>query len=271
MSLSATGIIGCGAMGSALLRGLAASGEIAPADLWIYDLERRKLDDLSTELGVRPAAGPEQIFKQCRYIYVALKPQDIEKGVLEWAGFFQGAEHLLISLAAGVTIHFYEERLPAGSRVIRLMPNTPCLIGEGAIAMSVGQKVSSKDAGEVKKMLKHLGLLVPVAEEKMDAVTALSGSGPAYVYLFIEALIDAGVNAGLARDTAAALVQQTVLGATLMAREGGLHPAELRNAVTSPGGTTAAALAVLEEGAFRGNLIGAIKAAALRAGELNRE
>ncbi len=271
MGLSAAGIIGCGAMGTALVRGMIASGEILPADLWIYDLDRPKLNDLSSELGVQPAADPEQLFKRCRHIFVAVKPQDVDAAAGAWANLIRPAGHLLISLAAGVTIKFYEERLPAGSKVIRLMPNTPCLIGEGAVAMSTGKAVNPDEAGEIRKLLGHLGLIIPVPEQMMDAVTGLSGSGPAYVYLFIETLIDAGVNVGLSRETAASLTVQTVLGAARMVRESGSHPVELRNDVTSPAGTTAAALEVLESGRFRGDLIRAVKAAAQRAGELNRE
>lgn len=271
MGLSGIGIIGCGAMGTALARGMIASGEIVPADLWIYDLDRKKIDNLSNELGVQTASSPEQLLQHCRYIFVAVKPQDVAAATGAWANLFQPAGHLLISLAAGVTIKFYEERLPAGSKIIRLMPNTPCLIGEGAIAMSAGKAVNPDEAAEVRKLLGHLGLIVPVHEKLMDAVTGLSGSGPAYVYLFIEALIDAGVTVGLNRETAAALAVQTVLGAARMVLESGRHPVELRNAVTSPAGTTAAALAVLESGCFRGDLIKAVKAAAQRSGELNRE
>lgn len=271
MALSATGIIGCGAMGAALLRGLMASGNSAAKDLWIYDLDRHKLDNLSGESGFKVAESPGQLFGRCRYIFVAVKPQDISAAVGGWADLFMPDGQLLISLAAGITIKFYEERLPAESKVIRLMPNTPCFIGEGAIAMSAGKAVTGEEAGEVRALLGRLGLVIPVDEEMMNAVTGLSGTGPAYVYLFIEALIDAGVNVGLSRDTAAALVMQTVIGAAGMARKSGRHPAELRNDVTSPAGTAAAALTVLESGRFRNNLIQAVEAATQRAGELNRE
>ncbi len=271
MNLNALGIIGCGAMGTALLRGMITSGESDPADIWIYDHDRQKIDDLSLELGVPKAEAPEELFQNCRYIFVAVKPQDISTAVMEWAKLFKQDSHLLISMAAGITIKFYEARLPIGSKVIRLMPNTPCLIGEGAIAMSSGKAVTPAEAGEVKRLLEHLGLIIPVAERLMDAVTGLSGTGPAYVYLFIETLIDAGVNVGLSRDSAAALAIQTVIGSAQMVRGSGRHPAELRNDVTSPAGTSAAALAALESGGFRNNLIRAVQVAAQRAGELNRE
>ncbi len=271
LNLPVIGIIGCGAMGTALIRGLIASGEMDPENLWIYDLDSNKMEELSVELGVMPAADGEQLFQKCRYIVVAVKPQDILTSSAEWAKFFQPEEQLLISLAAGITIKFYEVRLPAGSKIIRLMPNTPCLVGEGAIAMSCGKEVTPEEAGEVKKLLSHLGLIITVEEKLMDAVTGLSGTGPAYVYLFIEVLIDAGVNIGLSRRNAADLVIQTVIGAAQMVRESGRHPAELRNDVTSPAGTSAAALAVLESGRFRSSLIGAVQTAVQRAGELKYE
>lgn len=265
----AAGIIGCGVMGTALGRRLIASGEIIPANLWLFDMDRQKLNDIASELGAEPAENLEQLFQQCRNIFVAVKPQDVKSAAGGWAELFQPAVHLLISLAAGVTIGFYEEHLPAGSKVIRLMPNTPSLIGEGAVAMSTGKAVTSQEAAEIGKLLGCLGLVVPVDEQNMDVVTGLSGSGPAYVYLFIETLIDAGVNLGLSRETAAALAVQTVLGAARMVRESGRHPVELRNDVTSPAGTTAAALEALETGRFRGALLRAVKAAAQRSGELS--
>ena len=163
---------------------MTASAGIAPGDLWVYDPDRQKLEDLAGELGVQQAAGPEQLFKQCRCIFAAIKPQDIAAAAAEWASFFLPKRHLLVSLAAGITIKFYEERLPAGSRIIRLMPNTPCLIGEGAIAMSTGKAVGKEETLEARELLGHMGLVVPLAERLMDAVTGLSGSGrPMYIYL----------------------------------------------------------------------------------------
>lgn len=268
MNLAPIGVAGCGAIGTALVRRMIASAKIAPGDLWVYDPDRQKLADLACELGVQQAAGPEQLFQHCRCIFAAIKPQDIAAAAAEWASCFQPKRHLLISLAAGIALKFYEERLPAGSRIIRLMPNTPCLIGEGAIAMSAGKAVGEEEALAAGELLSHMGLVVSLPERLMDAVTGLSGSGPAYVYLFIEVLIDAGVNMGLSRKIAEALAVQTVLGAARMVQESGAHPVELRNAVTTPAGTTAAALAVLEAGCFRSNLIQAVKAAAQRSEEL---
>ncbi len=271
MAQQGIGIIGCGAMGTALARGIAASGRCTPADIRVYDVRKRFAEAAAGKFGLQAAAGLEELFERSRYLFVAVKPQDVAAAVDSWKGLFRPERHLLISLAAGVTVKFYEKRLPAGSKVIRLMPNTPCLIGEGAVAMSAGSKVDSAEAAAVERLLSGLGLTLTVPEGLMDAVTGLSGSGPAYLYLFAEALIDAGVNAGLNREIAAALAIQTLVGASRMLRESGRSPAELRHAVTSPAGTTAAALEVLEKGSFRGNLIAAVQAAAGRAGELSHE
>ena len=268
---SGIGIIGCGAMGAALARGIASSGAVDPADIRIYDRDKQRAAAVAGEWGLRVAAGPEELLQKSGYLFVAVKPQDVAASVNSWKEFFQPGAHLLVSLAAGVTIKFYRELLPAGSKIIRLMPNTPCLIGEGAIAMSAGSAVSAGEAAEIKELLGHLGLTLAVPERLLDAVTGLSGSGPAYLYLFVEALVDAGVNAGLDHETASQLAVQTVLGAARMLKESGRSPAELRREVTSPAGTTAAALAALENRSFRSSLITAVKAAVERAGELKLE
>jgi pyrroline-5-carboxylate reductase len=271
MALSGIGIIGCGAMGSALLRGIAVSRGTPAADILVYDLNKKRAESAAGPVGAGVAADTGEMLQRCRCIFLAVKPQDAAAVVEPWGKTFQPRDHLLISLVAGVTIKFYERLLPGGSKIIRLMPNTPCLIREGAVALSAGSAVSAEDLAGVRLLLGGLGLTMVVPEKLMDAVTALSGSGPAYLYLFAEALIDGGVNAGLDRETASALALQTILGAARMLKECDRSPAELRHDVTSPAGTTAAALAVLEKRSFRGSIIDAVAAAAERAGELNRE
>ena len=270
MGSFAAGIIGCGVMGAALARRLAASGKIAPPELWLFDVEGQKSAAVAMELGAKAATEPEALFRQCRYIFVVVKPQDVKAAASGWAELFQPPGQLLISLAAGITTRFYEALLPEGSKVIRLMPNTPCLIGEGAVAMSAGKAVTPQEAAEVEDLLRCLGLVVPVPEQAMDAVTALSGSGPAYVYLFIETLIDAGVNWLEPRHRQGA-------GRADCSRGGADGPgqqpppcgtAQRRDLAR---GTTAAALEVLDGGRFRGDLISAVKAAARRAGELSHD
>jgi pyrroline-5-carboxylate reductase len=254
-------------MGSAMARGITKQGGISPARVRVYDINEERSKRLNRELGVVAVDSPAEMIPFCRHILIAVKPQDIE-GLL---GSLQGLvrpEQLVTSIAAGISTQTLQDALSPGCKVIRLMPNTPCLIGEGAIAMSAGKGVSEAEREEVMHLLKPLGLTIQVPEKLLDAVTGLSGTGPAYVFLFVETLIDAGVTVGLNRDVASKLVVQTVIGAARMLQENNIHPAELRNNVTSPAGTTCAALQVLEETGFRSSMIKAVIEASRRAGEL---
>jgi pyrroline-5-carboxylate reductase len=177
---------------------------------------------------------------------------------------------LLISIAAGVTIAKLEQGLPAGARVIRVMPNTPALVGAGASAFALGKSATPADGELAAKLLAAVGVAMPVKESLLDAVTGLSGSGPAYVYQFIEALSDGGVAAGLPRDIATRLAAQTVLGGAKMVLETGQHPGALKDQVTSPGGTTIEGLHELEKGQFRGVVISAVRAATEKSRQLGR-
>lgn len=265
------GIIGCGAIGSALAGGIVEKGVEDPADVRVLDIDPARIEKLVNKLKVQPAAGTGDIFANCTYIFIAVKPQDVESALREFQPLVQ-PHHVIISAAAGISTTFIESRLPAGSKVIRIMPNTPCLIGQGAVAVSSGGAVTGSEIDNVEKLLEPLGLTVSIPEHLMDAVTGLSGTGPAYVFLFIESLIDSGVMMGLSRDVASRLTIQTIIGATmLLLQENGIHPAELRYNVTSPGGTTCAAIEVLEEKGFRNCLTKAVTAATLRAGEFKRD
>jgi pyrroline-5-carboxylate reductase len=176
----------------------------------------------------------------------------------------------ILSVAAGITIGFIAERLPAKARIVRAMPNAPALVLAGAAAIAKGEHATAEDLQIAEAMFGAVGKAVVVEEKHLDAVTGLSGSGPAYVFLFIEALADAGVKMGLARDVAGLLAAQTVLGAAKMVLESGRHPAELKDMVASPGGTTIAGLYALERGGLRGILIEAVEAATIRSRELGR-
>ena len=261
------GLIGCGAMGSAIARGMINKGGVEPVAVQVYDVKRERSEKLAQGLQLVAAPDLAAMIPCCRHIIIAVKPQDMA-ALLKAIAPLVKPHQLITSIAAGITIQFIASLLPPGSKVIRLMPNTPCLVGEGAIAISSGAGVSAAEEEEVSALFRPLGLVVPVGEHLMNAVTGLSGSGPAYVFLFVEALIDAGVNVGLPREVASALVVQTVFGAAQMLRESKQHPAELRNAVTSPAGTTSAALQVLEEAGVRGSLGKAVMQAFRRAGEL---
>ena len=179
-----------------------------------------------------------------------------------------GKSHLVISIAAGIPIPFIEDRLRKGVRVIRVMPNTPALVGEGMTALAAGSAATEADLAEARRIFDAVGLTVVVKEELMNAVTGLSGSGPAYVFIMIEALSDAGVRMGLSRDIALKLSAQTLLGAARLCLQAGKHPGELKDMVTSPAGTTIAGIKALEEGKIRATLIAAVEAATLRAKEL---
>ncbi len=261
------GLIGCGAMGSALAKGMIERGGIEPASVYMYDLNEERKNTLASEFNAVPAASLDEFIPQCRYIFIAVKPQDTE-GLLYSIKPMVQQDQIYISIAAGITINFIESCLFSGTKIVRLMPNTPCLIGEGAIVISTGDAVTDQDREEVEELLKPLGITIRLPESLMDAATGLSGTGPAYVYLFIETMIDAGVSIGIRRDVASKLVIQNVIGAAKMLDDNTQHPAELRNIVTSPAGTTSAAMLILEESGFRSCLIKAVREATKRSEEL---
>ena len=267
MEKEAIGIIGCGAMGSALAKGMTKAGGLDPAALFLFDLSEMRQQQLATELNSNSARHLADFIPLCRYIFIAVKPQDTE-GLLYTIKNLVQPDQIIVSIAAGITIGFIESCLPSGTKTIRLMPNTPCLIGEGAIVISTGEAVTEDERRKVEKLLKPLGLTIRLPESLMDAATGLSGTGPAYVYLFIETMIDAGVSVGIRRDVASKLVIQNVIGAARMLEKSSHHPAELRNLVTSPAGTTSSALLVLEESGFRSCLIKSIREATRRSEEL---
>lgn len=269
MGTDMIGLIGCGEMGSALARGMVKAKVISPSAVFVYDLNKERESLLATELKSNAAETLEQMVPYCRFLFIAVKPQDAG-GLLESIKNLVYPEQIVISIAAGITVGFIEKHLPEGTKVIRLMPNTPCLIGEGAVVISTGNTVTDEERKEVERMLESLGLVVRFPESLMDAATGLSGTGPAYVYLFIETMIDAGVAVGIRRDVASKLVIQNVIGAARMLEQNVHHPAEMRNIVTSPAGTTSSAMLVLEESGFRSCLIKAVIAATKRSKELLR-
>jgi pyrroline-5-carboxylate reductase len=222
---------------------------------------------LATETRVTVFESNLDVAKSSDVLVLAVKPQNMRQ-VLDELRPAVTADHLVISIAAGITIDSIVQGLGPSSRVVRVMPNTPALVGEGASAYALGPNVGSDDQAVVKAFLDCVGHAVCVGESQLDAVTGLSGSGPAFVYLMIEALSDGGVRAGLPRDVATLLAAQTVLGAAKMVRETGQHPGVLKDQVASPGGTTIAGLHALERSGFRGALIDAVLAATGRSAEL---
>jgi pyrroline-5-carboxylate reductase len=255
-------LLGGGRMGEALLGGLLASGSPTPAEVAVVELDVARRDHLAERFpGVTVLEHPAA----CEGLIVATKPADVGPAVAAAAAV--GVARI-VSIAAGVTTHSIESAAGADVAVVRAMPNTPALVGVGAAAIAAGRYAHEADLAWAEAVLGAVGTVVRVPESSLDAVTGLSGSGPAYVFLVAEALIDAGVNAGLTRDTADALVRQTLLGAATLLAQGGEGPEALRAAVTSPGGTTAAGLRVLEERATRAALIDAVAAATARSVEL---
>ncbi len=262
-------VIGAGVMGSALMRGLLQSGTMTADQIVAADIDERRLSDAAS-LGVTTTTDNKWAVAQSDLVLLCVKPQVMDEVLADIAPAIEPKRHCVISIAAGIPIAHMESRLPDGTPVVRVMPNTPAQVLAGASAIALG-----KYAGEPHRQIAHaifrsVGLVVDVPEKLLDAVTALSGSGPAYVFVFAEALADAGVNLGLPRDIALKLAAQTLLGAAKMLLETGKHPGELKDMVTSPGGTTIAALSVLERCAFRGAIIEAVAAAYQRAKELAR-
>lgn len=263
------GFIGAGQMATALAAGIAESD--SKPELLIFDPNPSALTAFESSLSgvaIRRCQGNQQVVSESDYIIIAVKPQMID-AALGGLGSDSAKQKTFISVVAGTTISMLQ-RLLANHHIIRSMPNTPCLIKAGAIAVCRAADVPDEDFQIARQLLTSVGTVVEVAEDQMDAVTGLSGSGPAYVYTFVEALVDAGVMAGLPRQIAAQLATQTVLGAARMVVEKEMHPANLRDQVTSPGGTTIHGLAELEKSGFRSGIMLAVKAATKRANELGQ-
>ncbi|MFQ5508498.1 MAG: pyrroline-5-carboxylate reductase [Leptospirillia bacterium] len=268
MSNTTLAFIGGGNMAEALIKGVLTGGlGIEAAHVHVADPQEARRAYLAATYGATVFPDNRKAIKKASLIILAVKPQVIDE-VLKEIQDEVGDGQVVVSIAAGVTIARIHSHLYADSKVVRAMPNTPCLVAEGASAITPGPGVTAKELGRVSEVLGAVGSVCVVAEEQMDAVTALSGSGPAYVFSFIESLADGGVKMGLPRDVAITLAAQTVLGAARMVLSTGTHPASLKDMVTSPGGTTSAGLHVLEKAAMRGAVIGAVEAATERAREL---
>jgi len=264
--MSIISCIGSGNMGFALMS--AAKG----ADIYITDSDTEKAKSAAASLGAKFLSSNIEAVEKGDIIFLAVKPQVLQQVLAEIASTANkknssGNAPVFVSMAAGWSIAKIQDIL-GKIPVVRIMPNTPALIGKGMIALSASPEVSANSVSEIEKILNGAGIIDKVEERFMNAVTGLSGSGPAFVYLFIEALADGGVQAGLPRDKALRYAAQTVLGASAMVQETGKHPGELKDMVTSPGGTTIAGIAALEDGAFRSTVIKAVEAAWKRSIEL---
>ncbi len=264
------GVIGCGKMGTALIQGAIRAGVVAAGDVIGCDPYEKSREAFAAATGAKVTADPADVALVSEVLLLCTKPQDIPTALTDAVSQSAGQSRLVISIAAGVTLAALESNAGEQFRVIRAMPNTPALVGHGAAGYCLGAKATAADAQFTQSLLGSVGVAVAVPERLMDAVTGLSGSGPAYIYLVIEALADGGVKAGIPRADAIRLAAQTVLGAAAMVLETGEHPAVLKDMVTSPGGTTIAGLAALERHGLRSALIEAVTAATQRAHELGK-
>ena len=263
------GFIGSGKMGTALIQGILRSGLATAANVIASDVVAETREKLRKEAGIRVTDSNVEVVKSSDVVVLAIYPQVVPRVLPDIAPHVSD-EHLIVSIAAGTTTKQILDGLGATRRVVRVMPNTPALVGAGAAGFCVAGKATEADAQFMAEFLGVVGRAWQVEERHLDAVTGLSGSGPAYVFTIIEALSDGGVRMGLPRAVATALAAQTVLGSAKMLLETGLHTGQLKDQVTSPGGTTIAGIHALERGGLRAALMSAVEAATLRSQELSR-
>jgi len=259
--------LGTGNMAEALLKGLLREGTADPEEIVCAEPRPERREEIANRYGVEVTGDNRAAAAEGDLIILSVKPQVVGAVLAEIAPAIDAAK-LVVSIAAGVSIATLARALPAGTRIIRTMPNTPALVGAGATALARGPHASEADLTVARALFEAVGTVVVVEEPLLDGVTGLSGSGPAYVFLAIEALADGGVKVGLPRPAAVALAAQTVMGAARLVLETGRHPGELKDMVTSPGGTTIAGVHALEARSFRAALIEAVEASARRSREL---
>lgn len=264
MKAKTLGFVGGGNMAAALVKGLLHANVVPPEGIIVSDVKADRLAYLAETHGVRTTQDNHELVRTSDVIVLSVKPQVIDK-VLGLFGGDVKSTQLVISVAAGVPVSAIEARLPEGTHVVRTMPNTPATVQAGATAISAGTHADEADLEVARALFSAVGRVVTLDESLLDAVTGLSGSGPAYVMLMIEAMADGGVKVGLHRDTALLLAAQTVYGSAKLLLDTGEHPGRLKDMVTSPGGTAIAGLHTLESGGLRRTLIDAVEAATNRA------
>jgi pyrroline-5-carboxylate reductase len=269
VSAEKVGIIGSGKMGEALISGILKSSEYSSQNVLSYDkiLERRKY--IKSTYGIRVLKSISEVVNKSSIIAIAVKPQDIID-VLKQVGENDLDGKIILSLAAGISTSYIVRYLPKNTEVVRAMPNLACSVGEGMICITGSRGTSTLSIGKIKKLFELTGKVILIDEKYMDAVTGLSGSGPAFVYVFIEALADAGVRLGLQRETSFTLAAQTTLGAGKLVVSTGEHPAKLKDLVVTPGGTTIEGLIEIEKGGLRAIVIEAVSKAAEKAYQLQK-
>lgn len=266
------GFIGTGQMALSLAGGFVLAEEYEKKHVFGYDVSKEALDSFKRLIGGTVCDSVTAVLESAEVIFLCVKPQQMGNVLQEIrAASADLSDKLFVSIAAGIPISYYERALGDSIRLIRVMPNTPCLVGEAASGFARSKNALSIDCDTVKRLLETVGVAFQVSETLLDAVTGLSGSGPAYVFQIIEALSDGGVKVGLPRNIATALAAQTVKGAAEMLLKTGEHPGYLKDRVTSPGGTTIAGVAAMEEHGVRAGLIAAVEAATRRSTELGKE
>jgi pyrroline-5-carboxylate reductase len=263
------GFIGAGNMAEALIRGLVRGAHIEASRIAASAPRKDRLEELKKDYGVDVTTSNREVAQRCGIVVLSIKPQIMDKVLREISDTVKPGT-LVVSVAAGVDTATIEDSLPEGVRVVRAMPNTPALVGAGATAIAAGKHANETDLAVARAMFDAVGITVELEEYHLDAVTGLSGSGPAYIFLILEALSDAGVKVGLSRRNATRLAAQTVMGSAKLLLETDEHPGKLKDMVTSPGGTAIAGLHTLEEGGLRTTLINAVETATKRARELGR-
>lgn len=262
-------IIGGGKMGEVIADGIVGNMPVPPAHVTVADILKERLDFLQGKYQVNVTADNRTAVKAADIIILAVKPQSMGE-VLAGIKDLCNKNKLIISIAAGIPISFVENALGKKHRIVRVMPNTPALVGAGASALARGEGASAEDLATATSIFDAIGITVNVKEDLIDAVTGLSGSGPAYFFIIVDSLAKGGVLMGLPRDIAYKLAAQTMLGSAKLAMDISKHPMELRDMVTSPGGTTIAGIQALEEGGLRAALMKAVEAATLRSKELGK-
>ncbi len=263
------GFIGGGKMGEALINGILRAGLSSSDKIMVSDVDKKRLQILEKEAGIKTTQDNKKITSDSDIIILAVKP-NMMGNILDELNSEITSKHLIISIAAGVPLSFMESSLNEGCRVVRVMPNTPCLVGETAAGYALGKNATQADGKLVGQLLDAVGKSFLLEEKHLDAVTGLSGSGPAFIYVVIEALADGGVKMGLPRDVAITLAAQTAFGAAKMVLESGTHIGQLRDSVTSPGGTTIEGLHALEKGGIRNALIDAVETATKKSKSLGK-
>ncbi|MGI6169125.1 MAG: pyrroline-5-carboxylate reductase [Christensenellales bacterium] len=262
------GFIGAGNMATSIISGVIRK-EVAPENVYVYDVDREKAAKLCTQYGLSQCTSNEQLATQCDVIFLATKPNVIESVIQEIREF--AADKLVVSIAAGYGAADLRSSFGLPVRLLRVMPNTPALAGEGMCVISNDHTLDQEDLAVISRLLSTVGRVAMVPDDLMDAVTGLSGSGPAFVYLFIEAMADAGVLRGLPRSLAIEMAAQTVLGSAKMVLQTGKHPGLLKDEVCSPGGTTIEGVFALENGGFRAAVMQAVDAATEKSVQLSKK